>query len=400
MATLKKNQVNQILFTMVDATDFATVEDSLTTFVVKRFGVNHGSAAANVSTLSRAPSKVGSGLYRLSVEATACNYDYMALKITATGAAAQILVYEMATYDDTDQQSLITAHISDFQSRVPKEVSTKSGLTAVQSDFQSRVPKEVANASQLLLIKSNLSDVESAVDDVYSLLGSRVTKEVANASQLLLVKSLASDAHSAAAQANSRALVIESTLSDIDSALTSQFSDFQSRVPKEVANASQLLLMKSNLSDVESGVDDVYSLLTAVQSDFQSRVPKEVATKSGLTAVQSDFQSRVPKEVANASQLLLIKSNLSDVESGVDDIYSLLGSRVTKEVANASQLLLMKSTLSDVESGVTEARKILRNKMHIDSATGAVHLYDDDDSIMLSGAVTADGDSTLRTRLA
>lgn len=365
MATLKKNQVNQILFTMVDATDFATVEDSLTTFVVKRFGVNHGSAAADVSTLSRAPSKVGSGLYRLSVEATACNYDYMALKITATGAAAQILVYEMATYDDTDQQSLITAHISDFQSRVPKEVSTKSGLTAVQSDFQSRVPKEVANASQLLLVKS-----------------------------------LASDAHSAAAQANSRALVIESTLSDIDSALTSQFSDFQSRVPKEAANASQLLLVKSNLSDVESGVDDVYSLLTAVQSDFQSRVPKEVATKSGLTAVQSDFQSRVPKETANASQLLLIKSNLSDVESGVDDIYSLLGSRVTKEVANASQLLLMKSTLSDVHSGVTETRKIVRNKMNIASATGAVKLYDDDDSIMLSGAVTADGDSTLRTRLA
>ncbi len=115
MAVLKKNQVNQILFTMVDKTDHVTLETSLASnFTIKRVGVNHGSAAANISTLSRAPSKVGSGLYRLSLEANATNYDYVALRIAHASALTQILVYEMRTYDDTDTFS----QLSDIGSNV------------------------------------------------------------------------------------------------------------------------------------------------------------------------------------------------------------------------------------------------------------------------------------------
>ena len=55
MAELKKNTMNQILFTMVDKTDFASIERGLTSnFTVSVFGVNHGgSAAASDLTLSK-----------------------------------------------------------------------------------------------------------------------------------------------------------------------------------------------------------------------------------------------------------------------------------------------------------------------------------------------------------
>lgn len=330
---------------MVDKTDYASLETSLASnFTIKRIGVNHGSAAADISTLSRTPSKVGSGIYRLSLEANACNYDYVALRIAHASAATQVLVYEMATYDDTDQQSLITIVndiASDAHSAAAKANSqllvNQSTMSDVYSLLSSRVTKEVANASQLLLIKSNLSDVESAVDDVYSLLGSRVTKEV--------------------------------------------------------ANASQLLLMKSNLSDVESAVDDVYSLLG-------SRVTKEVANASQLLLVKS-LASDAHSAAAQAnSRALVIESTLSDIDSALTSQFSDIQSRVPKEVGNASQLLLMKSTLSDTHSAATEARKILRNKMDIDSATGAAKLYDDDGTtVLLSGTIAADGDSTVRGRL-
>ena len=51
MAELKKNQMNQMLFTMVDATDFATIESALVAsdFTTKFFGVDHGGSAAMTS---------------------------------------------------------------------------------------------------------------------------------------------------------------------------------------------------------------------------------------------------------------------------------------------------------------------------------------------------------------
>jgi len=119
MAVLKKNAVNQVLFTMVDSVDFATIETALaaSNFGVKRFGVNRGSAAANISTLSRIVSVVGSGVYRLSLEANACNYDYMMLRITCSGAAPQMLAFEMRTMADDDASQLLSG-MSDILSKV------------------------------------------------------------------------------------------------------------------------------------------------------------------------------------------------------------------------------------------------------------------------------------------
>lgn len=299
MAKLKKNAVNQILFTMVDKTDFATIETSLASdFTVKRFCVDHGSAAASVSTLSRAVSKVGSGLYRLSLEAATCNCDYLALRIAHASAATQVLVYEMATANDAD-------------------------LSAIISDTHSAATK---GNSMALVTQSTLSDIQSAITA-----GTDV----------------ASDAHSAAAKANSQLTVIQTALSDVESGVDDVYSllsdlnsNIQSRVPKEVASKSLLSDVNSDLASKIGGI--TATITDSNISDIASAViAGGIATQSKLTAVES--------------QLALVKSNVSDVESGVDDVYSLLGSRVTKEVANASQLLLIKSVVSDTHSAATKA---------------------------------------------
>ena len=131
MAQLKKNQMNQIMFVMVDATDFATIESALgAASVAGRFyGVNHGGSTAMTSgALSKAASLVHSGIFRQTVKAAECNYDYVVYRFTATGCADQVLAFQTFTYDDTDTWSMLSDFYSDFQSRVPKAVATASRL--------------------------------------------------------------------------------------------------------------------------------------------------------------------------------------------------------------------------------------------------------------------------------
>jgi hypothetical protein len=93
-----------------------------------------------------------------------------------------------------------------------------------------------------------------------------------------------------------------------------------------------------------------------------------------LSATLSDVQS----------YLLDMSAQISNVESLIDSNY-----------------LLNKSDLSDIHSAATEARKILRNRLNVDSATGVARLYNDNNTtVLMSGTVAADGTSTLRTRLA
>ena len=533
MAVLKKNQVNQILFTMVDKTDYVTIEASLASnFTVKRFGANHGSAAANVSTLSRIVSKVGSGIYRLSLEANACNYDYVALRIAHASAATQVLVFEMRTYDDTDVwssisdmasklvvmsgiqsdlYSLLSDHHSDFQSRITKEVASKSLLSDVNSNLLSylagisnilsAVYVDTADISNILSnTHGDLADLSGIVSDVYSLLSARITKEVASKSLLSDVNSnllsflagtsdiqskiyaLLSDHDSNMQSRIPKEVASKSLLSDVNSDLASKIggitvtmgasdisditsailaggvatqskllavqallsdhdSNMQSRVPKEVASKSLLSDVNSNLLSFLAGISDtlsdtnsklvvmsgiqsdIYSLLSDVNSNFSLRIPKEVASKSLLSDVNSnllsylagisDILSNVHGDVADVSNVLSnAHADLANLSGITSDIYSLLSARVTKEVASKSLLSDINSDLlsylvgvsdmlSNTHSAATEARKILRNKIKIDSTTGVAKVYDDNNAdVLFSNTIAADGDSTVRTRLA
>ena len=129
-----------------------------------------------------------------------------------------------------------------------------------------------------------------------------------------------SDILSGVRQTNSRTLVVESQVSDVYSLLSDVQSDFQSRVPKLVATASQLSDLHSDvrsylvgmsgiLSDTYSAAaqttdrraaalliqeGDIYSLLNDVRVDVGVLSAVDDNTYSLLWSLESDIQSRFP----------------------------------------------------------------------------------------------------------
>ena len=82
MAKLKKNALANIVFPIVDGTDFATIESGITAsnfdskMTKKFFGVNHGGSAAFTSgTISKAIALVRSGIFQQTLKAAETNYD-------------------------------------------------------------------------------------------------------------------------------------------------------------------------------------------------------------------------------------------------------------------------------------------------------------------------------------
>ena len=375
MAKLKKNAVNQILFTMVDKTDYATLETSLASnFTVKAFKTTHGSAAASVSTLSRLVSKVGSGFYRLSLEANACNCDFLGLRVAHASAATQMMIFEMATANDADLSDAIskiyahTTGASDILSKVYlldtsmasdviSMISTVSQLRtrmawSTVSDMTSKIASRVwaasiDSASMVSNIASavwahavgnsvaaRVSKIQSIASDAHSAAAKSYSQVILAASELsdvhsllTLVESLASDAHSAAAQASSRTLVNQSFLSDIDSALTSRFSDIHSFM-----STTGVGLNASTMSDLRSAIDagPGGALTTSNISDMASAVWKYgLASQTGAGTASSRL-------TATASRALVIRSLASDTYSLVSDVTSAIALvQTASDVASA-----------------------------------------------------------------
>src|SRR5574343_1092079 len=227
MAELKKNQLNQIMFVMVDATDFASIESALgaASVAVKFFGVNHGGSTAMTSgTVSKACSIVHSGIFRQTLKAAECNYDYVLYRITATGCADQVMAFQTVTNDDSGIYSLMSDFLSDFQSRVPKLVATNSQLSDLHSDLR----------SYLVGLSDQVSDCQSKL----VLIGT-----ASNIGSVVWTNAVGSDIVSKMGKLTSRITKADATAS----MLSDFYSDFQSRVPKAVATNSQLSDLASDL---------------------------------------------------------------------------------------------------------------------------------------------------------
>ncbi len=246
MAKLKKNALGNIIFPMVDKTDFASIESGITasdfnSAVTKKFyGVNHGVSNAYTSgTISRATLLVRSGIFHQELKPAETNYDHVMYRFIHASCADQLMIFETATYDDSDFMS----RLSDIGSNV---VSMLSDMFSDISDID----------SQLIVNFSLISDVESQVNLSASLL----------------------------ATITGQASVLLSNVSDVDSQITintATLSDFQSnllsRVPKLVATNSQVSDLVSDLrsylvgisgalSDVDSQLMVNFSLISDVES--------------------------------------------------------------------------------------------------------------------------------------
>src|SRR5574343_1127037 len=336
MAELKKNQMNQILFVMVDGTDFATIESTLgaASVAARFYDVNHGGSVAMTSgALSKACSLVHSGIFRQTIKATECNYDYVVYRFTATGCADQVMAFQTVTNDDSDIYSMLSDFLSDFQSRVPKAVATNSQLSDLASDLRSYLVSmsgmlsdthsaATLGASRALVNQSMLSDIDSALTSQLLLYTSDIS-DIKSA--LTALSDATSNAYSAAVVGASRALLNQSMLSDIDSALTSQLllytsdiSDIRSMLTHlsdavsnaysaAVVGASRALLNQSMISDTQSALDSQFLILTSTLSDIDSAVSSQFARTSDYL---SDLLS-----VVTTTGVMIGASEMSNIKS-------------------------------------------------------------------------------------
>lgn len=185
----------------------------------------------------------------------------------------------------TVMSDVLSDFYSDFQSRVPKAVATNSQLSDLASDLKSAVAagpaatvttsdiSDIASAvwafatrkltSNISLNASDMSDIRSAITAGGGTATISVSdiSDIASAVRAILVSDL-SDILSAAQQTNSRALVIQSLVSDVDSALTSRFSNLESLV-----GTTGVQVNASSLSDIRSAI--TAAAITASQVKVQ-----------------------------------------------------------------------------------------------------------------------------------
>lgn len=289
--------------------------------------------------------------------------------------------------DLANLSGVVSDFYSDFGSRVPKAVATNSQLSDLASDLKSYMAGmsgaisdiDSALASQYTaghpLAASDMSDLRSAIAAVTATVGASDISDIASAvwanaigarvdSRVLLnlsrisdvdsqlnvtaskvdnienrisdLESLASDAHSAAAQANSRILVVQSMVSDVDSALTSQFTAGHP-------------LNASDLSDIRSAITaKTFDLSASDLSDIRSVV-------LSLSGMLSDAHSAAAQ--AN-SRALVVQSKISDVESALDSQFAYLSAAISDahsdlySALGAVSVALGASEISDIASAV------------------------------------------------
>lgn len=384
MAKPKKGALAQFMVPMVDATDFASIESGITESdfnsgaTRKWYGVDHGtSAAATSGAVSKLASLVRSGVFRVTLKGTENAYDLMQLRISKTGCAEQIFEWENVDHDDSDLRSAITALASlasdahsaaaQANSRVLLAQSmvsdVQSALLVVQSMASDAASAAQQGASRALLLISSVSDLQSALSNAHSDLRSQISgisavvgasaiSDIASAVDAALASRL-SDILSAAQQTNSRVLVVQSMASDIRSNVSDLQSDFQSRVPKLVATASQV---SDAHSDLRSAIGAISVVLTASDiSDIASAVvaaigfdPSDIAS-----AVNVELGSRLSDILSAAQQgnsrILVVLSQASDLQSQLSDVHSDLRSLIVVGVG------LTLSAMSDVSSRVDSA---------------------------------------------
>src|SRR3990167_3721856 len=176
MGSPKKGQLRQFMTPMYDATDFASVESAITESdfnsgaVVKFFGVdNDGSSAFTSGTVSKTARLVKSGVFQITLKGTENNYDDMMVRINKTGCAEQIITCENLEFDNSDLMSRISDVASDLKSFMtgtaggnPTVSDIASAVRAlIVSDLSDILSAAVQGNSRALVNQSRISDIQS-----------------------------------------------------------------------------------------------------------------------------------------------------------------------------------------------------------------------------------------------
>ena len=325
---------NHLTWVMVDATDFATPESALSAATkIKIYGKVRGATGVNfvssgAGSLTNDIQHVGAsalGIYTIALvkadlsDASAAWYDQYIISLSATGAAYQTLIV-----DGGIDASTILA-LSDAISNV------MSAVTVVQSMASDAASAAVVGASRILLVQSRLSDLDSRlVSDLSDILSAAT----AGASRALINQSRISDVQSFLSDMQSDLLshidttgvgLNASTMSDLRSAINAITVTVSASDISDIASAVRATLV-SDLSDIlsaaqqtnsrvllnQSRISDVQSFLSDFQSDLLSLLN---TTGIGLNAsTMSDLRSAI---TAGPTDVQLNASSLSDLRSAI-----------------------------------------------------------------------------------
>lgn len=286
----------------------------------------------------------------------------------------------------SDAYSMLSDFYSDFQSRVPKLVSTDSqavflhddlralingGISVMVSDIQSFLSDMNSDLRSLLtttgvqLNLSTMSDLRSAIVGATTTVSASDISDIASAVWANII----------GARVDSRLLLVQSNVSDVQSMMSDFLSDFQSRVPKRVATDSQLSDLHSDLRSymvAMSSLDsDIYSLLSDMNSDLRSLM---VTTGVQLnTSVMSDLRSAIAGVTVN-----LTTSDISDIASAVAAAVTTINASDISDIASAVKAALA-SDLSDILSAAvqTNSRVLLSKSVISDTYSMLSDMYSD-----------------------
>jgi hypothetical protein len=313
---------------------------------VALYGADHGaSAATSTITVTNSPSVVNSGVFKLVLQADECGTDTGMLRITHASCAPQYIPLDMVDYDDSDIYSAVIA--------VSATVDTSAIAAKVWSDYESKVgasPSQVYSQLQSQIGAVTASVSASDISDIASRVWSEKYSTHSLASSFgSAFSALWTDADNAA----SRALVVQSMVSDVDSQLLvthSLLSDVDSQV-NLLATSNYLSTVHEDLSS-KIDANDTSAVATRVWSDYGSQVG---ATPS---QVYSQLQSQIGAVTASLSA-----SDISDIASRVwsekystHSLASSFGSAFSAlwtDADNASsRALVVQSMVSDVDSAL------------------------------------------------
>lgn len=288
-------------------------------------------------------------------------------------AVAAAVTFTVSASDMSDIASRVDAvlasRLSDILSAAQQGNSRVLVVQSMVSDTQSKLSDVESNLLSVLgttgvqLNASSLSDLRSAITagGGAATISASDISDIASAVRAILVSDL-SDILSAAQQVNSRALVAQSYLSDIRSHVSDLQSDFQSRVPKLVANNSQLSQLASDvLSALAAGVP----VSASDMSDLRSAIAAGNLTASDISDIASAVAVKLASDLSDIysaaaqtnSRVLLNQSRISDIYSLLSDVSSDLGvmSGVQSDLYSAVQagVEIGASSLSDIRSAIT-----------------------------------------------
>lgn len=292
--------------------------------------------------------------------------------------------------------SVLSSLNSEFLSRVPEEVAARSQVSDLISDLASDL-KSFLTGTGVSLTSDTISNLRSAIsagpaatitasdisaiaaavwDEDYTIAGNNASSSFGSAfrvlasntsdidSMLTIMSDILSDTRSVVLQANSRLLVIQSAVSQIDSVVSNINSLAASSV--DASDIASAVWAESIGAAVSSRVLQIRNQVSDLQSDFQSRVPKAVATNSQLSDLHSDLRSYLvgisdiasnaySAAVQASSRALVIQSHASQTDSVLSALNSEFLSRVPKEVAARSQLSDLHSDLKSAVGDVSVA---------------------------------------------